>query len=51
MGSKNKRAKDAANAGRMKAKKIVRKVCRCPVCHRLIDLRGLANHIRVGCKR
>lgn len=46
----NKRAKDAAMAAYMKAKGIVRKSCRCPICHHEVNLNRLAEHLRSACR-
>lgn len=39
------KAKDAAMAARMKQEGVVRKIARCPICNKLVNLKGLANHI------
>lgn len=43
-GARNK-AKNQAMAAEMKAKKVDRHVCRCPICHHLIGLNNLYIHL------
>ena len=45
----SKRAKDVAMAARMKAKGEVRKEARCPICNKVVSIKGFYNHI-VTCK-
>lgn len=40
---------DKANAARMKAEGVKRKVARCPICYRMVNLKGIYNHI-ITCK-
>jgi hypothetical protein len=49
MGKKT-REKDQEMARRMKDGGIIRKHCRCPVCHKLLQINHLSGHIRTQCK-
>lgn len=44
-GAGMKRAKDGAMAKRMKEEGVTRNVARCPVCHFLISLHHMYNHV------
>jgi hypothetical protein len=41
----NKRTKDANMAAAMKKAKVERHHCRCPMCHNIVGLNGLYNHL------
>lgn len=44
-----RRAQDQARAAHLKAIGDRRTTCRCPSCHRLVDLGRLPDHLRGGC--
>lgn len=39
------RAKDQARAADLRARGVVRTTCRCPICHRTVDLKHLPDHV------
>ena len=41
----NKSQKDKEMAADMKRRGVTRRVCRCPVCHKLVAISGLFAHI------
>jgi len=41
----NKKQKDAAMAALMKKLGIERKHCNCPMCHKVVNLSSLSNHL------
>ena len=43
------RAKNAAMAAEMKRNNVERRICRCPVCNKLVSVAGVAQHI-TSCK-
>ena len=46
----NTRTKDIAMAARLKSEGVVRKVARCPICNKVVNVKGFYSHI-VTCSR
>ncbi len=45
MSGNNRSIKDKAMAARMKREGVVRKIARCPICNKTVNLKGLYTHI------
>ena len=43
--SEAQKVKDKAIAARMKREGVVRKVARCPVCNKMVNVKGIYTHI------